>query len=232
MSVMASQITCVNRLFMRRSKKSSKLRVTGICEGNPPTTFRSQRASNAEKVSIKWRNHAQIYETLNVPLGSIITEMQVQLHTTLIPYFMGLLPDTWNCGLRMRRECSEPHQCGLAIPTCIMARVWRTCRDACRDRRWRGERWRGKRSRHSKRMRNPQFYVSGTRPMASDFCKICWPGAVNASTAPRMRLLGHVNMIVTLKSVQNGHRFAKIAMNFIPYDLLHFLSNISEICSQ
>ena len=25
--------------------------------------------------------------------------------------------------------------------------------------------WRGKRSRHSRRMRNPQFYVSGNRPM-------------------------------------------------------------------
>ena len=29
-------------------------------------------------------------------------------------------------------------------------------------------RWRGKRSRHSRRMRNPQFYVSGKRPMASN----------------------------------------------------------------
>ena len=27
-------------------------------------------------------------------------------------------------------------------------------------------RWRGKRSRYSRRMRNPQFYVSGKRPMA------------------------------------------------------------------
>ena len=27
-------------------------------------------------------------------------------------------------------------------------------------------RWRGKRSRHSRRMRNPQFYVSGKRPMS------------------------------------------------------------------
>ena len=27
-------------------------------------------------------------------------------------------------------------------------------------------RWRGKRSRHSRRMCNPQFYVSGTRPVA------------------------------------------------------------------
>ena len=30
-------------------------------------------------------------------------------------------------------------------------------------------RWRGKRSRHSRRMRNPQFYVSGKRPIASVF---------------------------------------------------------------
>ena len=28
-------------------------------------------------------------------------------------------------------------------------------------------RWRGKRSRHSRHMRNPQFYVSGKRPMAN-----------------------------------------------------------------
>ena len=39
-----------NRLSRRRSKKTSKLRVTGLCEGNPPVTdgFPSQRGSNAE----------------------------------------------------------------------------------------------------------------------------------------------------------------------------------------
>ena len=31
-------------------------------------------------------------------------------------------------------------------------------------------RWRGKRSRHSRRMRNPQFYISGKRPMVLT----CW----------------------------------------------------------
>ena len=30
-------------------------------------------------------------------------------------------------------------------------------------------RWRGKRSRHSRRMRNPQFYVSGKRPIAANY---------------------------------------------------------------
>ena len=50
----------LNRLFRRRSKKTSKLRITGLCEGNSPRTgeLPAQRASNAEKVSIWWRHHA------------------------------------------------------------------------------------------------------------------------------------------------------------------------------
>ena len=49
----------LNRLFRRRSKETSKLRVTGLCEGNSPVTgeFPAQRASNAENVSIWWRHH-------------------------------------------------------------------------------------------------------------------------------------------------------------------------------
>ena len=49
----------LNRSFRRRSKKTSKLRVTGFCEGNSPVTgeFPAQRASNAEIVSIWWRHH-------------------------------------------------------------------------------------------------------------------------------------------------------------------------------
>ena len=48
-----------NRLFRRRSKKASKLRVTGLCAGNSPGTgeFPAQMASNAENVSIWWRHH-------------------------------------------------------------------------------------------------------------------------------------------------------------------------------
>ena len=49
----------LNRLFGRRSKKTPKLRVTGICAGNSPVTseFPTQKASNAENVSIWWRHH-------------------------------------------------------------------------------------------------------------------------------------------------------------------------------
>ena len=46
----------LNRLFRGRSKKASKLRVTGVCVGNSPVT--AQMASNAENISIWWRHHA------------------------------------------------------------------------------------------------------------------------------------------------------------------------------
>ena len=47
----------LNRLFRRRSKKTSKLRVTGLCEGNSPVTGEFLRASNAQNVSIWWHHH-------------------------------------------------------------------------------------------------------------------------------------------------------------------------------
>ena len=49
----------LNCLFRWRSKKTLKLRVTGLCVGNSPVTgeFPAQRASNAENISIWWRRH-------------------------------------------------------------------------------------------------------------------------------------------------------------------------------
>ena len=43
----------LNHFFGRRSKKTSKLRGTGLCEGNSPVTreYPEQRASNAERFS-------------------------------------------------------------------------------------------------------------------------------------------------------------------------------------
>ena len=64
----------LRRLLRRRSKKTSKLRVTGLCEGNSPVTgeFRSQRASNTENVSIftsPWihYNLSSYYATNRIP---------------------------------------------------------------------------------------------------------------------------------------------------------------------
>ena len=43
----------LNRVFRRRSRKTPKLRVIGLCVGE----FPAQMASNAENVSIWWRLH-------------------------------------------------------------------------------------------------------------------------------------------------------------------------------
>ena len=48
-----------SRLFRRRSKKTSKFLVTGLCAGNSPGTseFPVQMVSNAENLSIWWRHY-------------------------------------------------------------------------------------------------------------------------------------------------------------------------------
>ena len=47
-------------MFRRRSQKTSKLRVTGLCAENSSVTgeFPTQKAGDAENVSIWWRHHA------------------------------------------------------------------------------------------------------------------------------------------------------------------------------
>ena len=61
----------LSRLLGRRSKKTSKLRVTGLCAGISSGTGEvpAQMASNAENVSIWWRHHVVIYlwEAQTVP---------------------------------------------------------------------------------------------------------------------------------------------------------------------
>ena len=64
------RIDCLlDRLFMRRSKKISKLRVTGLCDGNSPAIreFPAERASNAENVSIWWRHHGTSWWEVKKP---------------------------------------------------------------------------------------------------------------------------------------------------------------------
>ena len=69
----------LNRLFRRRSKKTSKLRVTGLCVGNSPGTgeFPAQMTSDAENVSIWWRHHGTSRLRLDSSwcLGAYFTNM-------------------------------------------------------------------------------------------------------------------------------------------------------------
>ena len=55
----------LNGLSRCRSKKTSMLRVTGLCAGNSPVTgeFPAQMASNVENASIWWRHHVSSRES-------------------------------------------------------------------------------------------------------------------------------------------------------------------------
>ena len=61
----------LNHLFRSISKKTSKLRVTGLWAGNIPMTseFPVQMTSNGENVSIWWRYHAPPDPVIRVRIG-------------------------------------------------------------------------------------------------------------------------------------------------------------------
>ena len=69
----------LNHLFGCRSKKTPKLRVTGLCAGNSPGPgtgeFPTQIASNAENVSIWWRHHDISIPHVPIELGAVFWQM-------------------------------------------------------------------------------------------------------------------------------------------------------------
>ena len=62
-------------------KKTSKLGVTGLCEGNLSVTgaFPSQRASNTENISIWWRHHVFLFSIVYVT-GSYASQTSCWFH--------------------------------------------------------------------------------------------------------------------------------------------------------
>ena len=68
----------LNRLFRRRSKKTLKLRVTGLCEGNSQVTgeFPAQKDSDSGHVSIWWRHHGGPED--NAKVSNVMTISEVR----------------------------------------------------------------------------------------------------------------------------------------------------------
>ena len=75
----------LNRLFRHKSKKTSKLRVTGLYAGNSPEAgeFPAQMASNAENVSIWWRHH-QVLVDVHILLDIFYNILRIFLYTYAI----------------------------------------------------------------------------------------------------------------------------------------------------
>ena len=64
----------LNRLFSGRSKKTSKLCVTGLCVGDSPVTgeFPAQMVSNAVNVFIGWRHHGILTTKINASILKLL----------------------------------------------------------------------------------------------------------------------------------------------------------------
>ena len=113
----------------------------------------------------RWSKHhlaVAAWKPIRFPERAMSSEEQQQSVTCLL---MGFLLVTKDYGLRMSRQCRERfprhrikrkplvNDPGMHQGTCVM-------HVGIANPRWRGER-----SRHSRRMRNSQFYVSDKRPV-------------------------------------------------------------------
>ena len=100
MSTVASQIIGVSIVYSTvcsglDKKKTSKIRVTGLCEGNSQVTgsFPVQRGSNAENVSIWWHHH----DKRNLRYRSIVTYVSEATYTHVYENcsFLGFCEVLW-----------------------------------------------------------------------------------------------------------------------------------------
>ena len=121
----------VTRLFMQRSKKASKLRDTGLCVGNSAVTgeFPTQRASNAEKVSIWWRHHVLrciVSNGARPSAGTVLTEYVDEfikiICLSMAPYHLYGV----NSSIENERRYPENSRGGVLIfeVSFILYRVW------------------------------------------------------------------------------------------------------------
>ena len=86
-----------NRLIRRRSKKTSKPRVTGHCAGNSPGTseFPAQMASNAENVSIWLRHHAIYNNWIFTDQSQTLTSRHLSVISRTLNDIPGERPRVW-----------------------------------------------------------------------------------------------------------------------------------------
>ena len=108
---------------------------------------------------------------LSEPMMTPFTIESMRHHVNDLEHFI-----EWaSCLIRKLRVTHAPGMSGMFSPpprvsypdmhhsTCAMHVPWCMTGSLTSGFLWR--RWRGKRSRHSRRMRNPQFYISGKKPI-------------------------------------------------------------------
>ena len=102
----------LNRFVRHRSKQTSKLCITDLCEGNSPVTseFSAQMASNTENVSIWWHHHGASENMVNIWSGKYLLPDTIkpllepmltndQWHTVKFAYEQFLMKCVWYLSL-------------------------------------------------------------------------------------------------------------------------------------
>ena len=142
MNTMACQIHSLTIVYStvysrHRSKKTSKLCVTGICEGNSPVPgeFPTQRASNTANVSIWWRHHDIIWNCLpDVFLPSTITLRIILPYRLFMTNFIQTSDSVSTDAYQIPKNgfhCTIPNMyCHQTVKTnldSVFPRCWRLC---------------------------------------------------------------------------------------------------------
>ena len=120
-------------------KDEWKSALLALWEGTPPLRFPSQRASNVDRFSIPWCHHKPITGYLKLRV----------VHALEMPGTFSPPPASKETASQRSRHVSRHVRHARAVMHVGMS----------------NPRWWGECSRHSRHMRNPQFYVSGKRPI-------------------------------------------------------------------
>ena len=118
-----------------QQRKHQSSSLLSLCEGNTPVT-----GGPPHKVPVIW---------------NALQWVCYQVRKLRVAHMLGM-PGTFSPPPRV----NDPD---MHHGTCVTHVLW--CMPGSLTRGFIWTRWRGKRSRHSRRMGNPQFYVSGKRPM-------------------------------------------------------------------
>ena len=122
-----------SRLFRRRSRTTSKPRVTGLCAVNSPVNveFPAQMASDAENVSIWWRHHESCYSDCGLHICTypikLFSSGNLLFHHFSRPYvwtvIVNLVPDIL---FKLPAELNNVYDCcNLYAKFWVLPKIWR-----------------------------------------------------------------------------------------------------------
>ena len=140
----------LNRLFRCRSKKTSKLRVTGLYEGNSPVTgeFPAQRASNAENVSIWWRHHESLFKLKSCE--------PAKKKKTWSEWWQSFQMKAVSWIMRKRRDIVGPVLVNTRVNTCADNRTLAPYLQVPNDKKWKHDKIKWNKNGHLGDMPTPQ----------------------------------------------------------------------------